>query len=164
MASLGAPSTKFKERPDMSTTNQERDRQSEPDAAVGYGKPPQASRFKKGISGNPTGRPKGSRNVAAVFARTLQEKVIINENGQRRTITKLEAAVKQFVNQAASGNLRALQMLVAFARDAETRENLSLPTESIIGEVDQRVIEGIIRRFQPLKQVEGATNEEPQPE
>jgi hypothetical protein len=146
------------------STNEERDRQSEPDATAGYGKPPQASRFKKGVSGNPTGRPKGSRNVAAVFARTLQEKVVINENGQRRTITKLEAAVKQFVNQAASGNLRALQMLVTFARDAETRENLSSSTESIIGEVDQRVIEGIIRRFQPLKQVEGETSEEPQPE
>src|SRR5580698_10326440 len=77
---------------------------------VGYGKPPGATRFKKGVSGNPKGRPKGSRNVAAVFAKTLREKVVINEHGQRKTISKLEAAVKQFVNKAASGDLRALQM------------------------------------------------------
>lgn len=30
--------------------------------AIGYGKPPIKSRFKKGESGNPTGRPKGARN------------------------------------------------------------------------------------------------------
>ena len=29
---------------------------------VGYGKPPQATRFQPGKSGNPKGRPKGSRN------------------------------------------------------------------------------------------------------
>ena len=38
---------------------------------VGYGKPPKNTRFTKGVSGNPHGRPKGSRNVAAVFAKTL---------------------------------------------------------------------------------------------
>ena len=148
----------------MSTRDDQRDERTQSDKSVGYGKPPQTSRFKKGVSGNPNGRPKGSRNVAAVFARTLREKVVISEHGERKTITKLEAAVKQFVNQAASGNLRALQMLVTFARDAETRENLSSPAESIIGEVDQRVIEGIIRRFQPLNQVEGESSEESQPE
>jgi len=139
----------------MKKNIKQHDDHSKPDPSVGYGKPPKDTRFKPGISGNPQGRPKGSRNVAAVFAKTLREKVVINEQGQRKTITKLEAAVKQFVNQAASGNLRALQMLVTFAREAETRENLSSPTESIIGEVDQRVIEGILRRFQPPSQLEG---------
>src|SRR6266852_6111622 len=164
MAFRDAPSMSWNRRLAMKKNIKQHDDHSKPDPSVGYGKPPKDTRFKPGISGNPQGRPKGSRNVAAVFAKTLREKVVINEQGQRKTITKLEAAVKQFVNQAASGNLRALQMLVTFAREAETRENLSLPTESIIGEVDQRVIEGIIRRFQPLKQVEGETNEESQPE
>ena len=145
----------------MSANNEEQNGRSESGGSVGYGKPPKDTRFKPGMSGNPRGRPKGSRNVADVFARTLREKVVVNEQGQRKTITKLEAAVKQFVNQAASGNLRALQMLVTFAREAEARESLSSPTESIIREVDQRVIEGIMRRFQPLNQVEGGTSEKP---
>jgi len=63
------------------------------------------------VSGNPKGRPKGHPNVAAVFAKTLREKVVINEHGQRKTITKLEAAIKQFVNKAAQVTLRALQLL-----------------------------------------------------
>lgn len=148
----------------MGTRDDQRNERTQSDKSVGYGKPPQASRFKKGVSGNPNGRPKGRRNVAAVFARTLREKVVINEHGQRRTITKLEAAVKQFVNQAASGNLRALQMLVTFAQDAEAHENMSSPAGSILGEVDQRVIEGIVRRFQPANQVEGETGEKPSSE
>jgi hypothetical protein len=120
---------------------------------VGYGSPPQDTRFKKGTSGNPMGRPKGSRNVAAVFAKTLREKVVINEHGQRKTITKLEAAIKQFVNKAAAGDLRALQMLVNLSREAEAREQSS-PQQSVFADVDQRVMDGILKRFQPANLVE----------
>src|SRR5436190_1415506 len=72
---------------------------------VGYRKPPTHSRFKKGKSGNPNGRPKGTVNFATVLLKTLREKVVIKENGRRTVITKLEASVKQLVNKAASGRL-----------------------------------------------------------
>src|SRR5580698_3407993 len=128
---------------------------------VGYGKPPDNTRFKKGVSGNPKGRPKGSRNVAAVFAKTLREKVVINEHGQRKTISKLEAAIKQFVNKAASGDLRALQMLVALAREAETREVSPSADHSPLGEFDQKVMQSIMSRFQNPSQPKGDENGNP---
>ena len=78
---------------------------------VGYRSPPEATRFKKGVSGNPRGRPKGSLNVATVLTKTLRERVTITENGRRKTVTKLEAALKQLVNKAAAGDLRALHHL-----------------------------------------------------
>src|ERR1035437_5871182 len=74
---------------------------------VGFGKPPSHGQFRKGVSGNPRGRPKGKRNLATVLERTLEEKVVINENGERKTVTKLEAALKQMVNKAAGGDLRS---------------------------------------------------------
>lgn len=117
---------------------------------VGYRKPPEATRFKKGQSGNPEGRRKGSLNVATVFARTLREKVVVNENGKRTTITKFEAAIKQFVNKAASGDLRALQLLVSLSRETETRERQSQPNGPTLHESDQKVIEGIMKRFQAV--------------
>jgi hypothetical protein len=117
---------------------------------VGYRNPPEAIRFKKGQSGNPKGRRKGSLNVATVFARTLREKVVVNENGQRKTMTKFEAAIKQFVNKAASGDLRALQLLVSLSREAETRESQTQPNSLALSESDQKVMEGIMKRFQAV--------------
>ena len=104
--------------------------------------------FKKGVSGNPRGRPKGSLNVATVLTRTLREKVAINENGRRRTVTKLEAALKQLVDQAAAGDLRALRHLTALAHDAEAQQNLRDSQLQDIGELDRDVMQGILRRFQ----------------
>jgi hypothetical protein len=88
-------------------------------AEVGYGKPPKRRQFKEGQSGNPKGRPKGSRNIGTVLEKTLRESVVINENGRRRTISKLEAAVKQLVNGAASGDLPAFRILASLASVGE---------------------------------------------
>lgn len=65
--------------------------------SVGYGRPPQSTRFKKGRSGNPMGRPKGSRNVQKLFTKLLFRKVPIRENGVVRKVPFLEAlAMKGF--------------------------------------------------------------------
>lgn len=114
---------------------------------VGFCRPPEAMRFKKGVSGNPRGRPKGSLNVATAFMKALREKVVINEHGRRKTITKLEAALKQLVNKAASGDLRALSQLVVLAQDAEAKQSLPAAQDLVTSEIDQEVMEGILSRF-----------------
>jgi Family of unknown function (DUF5681) len=122
-----------------------------PEAAksVGYGTPPEATRFRRGVSGNPRGRPRGSLNVATVFTKTLRERVVINENGQRKTVTKLEAALKQMVNKAASGDIRALRELLELVRDAEARQNVPGVQNPVIEGLDQEVIDGIMQRLNP---------------
>ena len=82
------------------------------DYPVGYGRPPRNTRFKKGSSGNPKGRPRGSKNATTLLKEALNEQVVITENGRRRTITKKQAIVTQIVNKAASGNHRAIQLLL----------------------------------------------------
>ena len=115
---------------------------------VGYCHPPGNSRFKKGQSGNPKGRPKGTLNMATTLERTLREKVVINENGERRTITKLQAALKQLTNKAASGELKALQLLAALVRSAEERA-LQVPApSSSLEDVDEKVVLGMLRRLE----------------
>jgi hypothetical protein len=83
-------------------------------AEVGYGKPPQTTRFRKGQSGNPRGRPRGSRNFASLVEEALAEPMMINENGRRKKATKLQVIVKQLVNTAAQGDHRSIQLLMAF--------------------------------------------------
>ena len=127
--------------------------QEQGDGQVGYGRPPKTTRFKKGQSGNPKGRPKGSLNVATVLIKTLSEKVVINENGQRKTVTKFEAALKQLVNKALGSDIRALRLLVELARDAEAKQDVGGGEQHpVLGELDQQVIAGIMRRFQESDQ------------
>lgn len=135
----------------MKTKDDKPNEVPEPTNAVGYGTPPEATRFRKGVSGNPQGRPKGSLNVATVFIKTLREKVVINENGRRKTVTKFEAAVKQLVNKAASGDIRAVRQLLESARDAEAKQNASVVQNPVVEELDQEVIDGIMRRFNPVE-------------
>ena len=115
--------------------------------SVGYGAPPKATRFKKGVSGNPKGRPRGSLNVATLFIKALHEKVVINERGKRKTVTKLEAALKQVVNKAASGDPRAIRQMVELAKDAEAKRSAHGTQESVIEDRDREVMDGILKRF-----------------
>jgi hypothetical protein len=120
-------------------------------ATVGYCNPPEHTRFKKGQSGNPKGRPKGSLNMATVLERTLREKVVISENGKRKTVTKLESALKQLSDKAASGELRAVHLLTALVRSAEEREVQTPVPNPELDEVDQKVVLGIMKRFEATK-------------
>jgi len=120
---------------------------------VGYGKPPSNTRFQKGRSGNPKGRPKGTLNVATVLARTLRERVVVNENGRRKTITKLQAAVTQLVNRAASGDLTAVRQLMVLVTSAEQRFPDAQTERASLNEVDQKVMAEMLKRFE--KSTEG---------
>jgi len=111
---------------------------------VGFGKPPEKSRFRKGVSGNRKGRPKGALNMATVLERTLREKVIIDG----KTVNKLQAAVMQLTNKAAGGDLRALQLLTALVRSAEERASQGAVPNSVSDEVDEKVVAGILKRIE----------------
>ena len=53
----------------------------------------------------------------SVFHSELDERIPITENGQRRTITKLEATVKQVVNKAATGDAKAIRTLIQLLKE-----------------------------------------------
>lgn len=137
--------------------SQERSNEKQPTGGypIGYRKPPPRSQFKKGQSGNPTGRPKGTPNFVTALARALGDQVVVQEGGQRHTVTKLEATVKQLVNKATLGDARATQQLlhVIHVLDEEPSEvHEVLPTT----EADELVIAHLIERLRPTTKGENA--------
>ena len=95
--------------------NSKRARCPKPNA--NYRKPPLHTRFKKGQSGNPRGRP--AKNLPALLAAALNEKVTVTENGKRRQVTKREAVIAQLVTESAGANLRTIKMLIDIVKDIE---------------------------------------------
>jgi len=71
--------------------------------ANNYRKPPLHTRFKKGQSGNPRGRPK--KTLPALLLAALNEPVFVTIDRKRRKITKREVIVTQMVNNAAGADL-----------------------------------------------------------
>ncbi len=125
---------------------------------VGFGKPPKDTQFRKGQSGNPKGRPKGVLNFTTVLERTLRERVVVNENGRRKVITKLEAAVKQMVNKAASGDSAAQRQLLALVISAEERASQTPTTANELSEADRLVMQTVLKRLETAS--EGDTGNE----
>jgi Family of unknown function (DUF5681) len=91
------------------------------DYEIGYRKPPKSGQFKKGVSGNPSGRPKKLSDFTSELKKELQSKVIITENGKRQVITKSKGAAKQLANKAVSGNLPALRLVISMDRETQER-------------------------------------------
>jgi hypothetical protein len=93
------------------------------DYDVGYGKPPINTRFKSGQSGNPNGRPRGSKSFERLFHDELATKIVIKENGSVRRITKLQAVVMQYVNKLMRGDHRVLRPLLGYVPIADDRDD-----------------------------------------
>lgn len=82
---------------------------------VGYGKPPKATRFQKGKSGNPSGRPRQNPGIAELFRKVSKQVVHANGPSGHRRMTKLEASITQLMNKATTGDLKAMKVLLQMA-------------------------------------------------
>ena len=93
---------------------------NEGDYEVGYGRPPTHARFQSGRSGNPKGRPKGSKNFSTLLAEELTQPITLTENGKRKRMSKQQALVKQLTNKALSNDMKATALVLDEMRRAET--------------------------------------------
>jgi hypothetical protein len=89
---------------------------SKPEYKVGYKNPPPASQFKPGRSGNPKGRPKGSRNLDSLIREEVERSITIKEDGRTTKVPAMVVVVRQVTRQAAGGDLKAVDRLIALVR------------------------------------------------
>jgi len=113
---------------------------------IGYRRPPESGRFKKGKSGNPQGRPKGSTNFLTILERELGQSIVVNENGKKKTITRMQAMVKRIVASALQGDLKALMTLFEILR--RTGKFADAGVEPLLPDNYQGVLDSYITRRQ----------------
>jgi len=97
---------------------------------IGRGRPPKRSRFKKGQSGNPKGRPKGSRNFATEVNSQLRRPVVVKEGGVTKKVSKQEASAMALIGKAMQGDPRASGMLLAINEREAAHVEAAPPTKA----------------------------------
>ena len=113
---------------------------------VGYKKPPRHSQFKPGQSGNPHGRPKGSRNIRTHVQRLLDAPILVKEDGKTRKISRAEAIAIQFVNMAARGEPKGLAAVMNLTREYDSASGDS-QSSALSRAEDAAVMAGVIARI-----------------
>lgn len=108
------------------------------DYEVGYGRPPKSGQFKKGLSGNPSGRPKKLLDFDSVLMRELNLPMVFHENGRRKKMTRFVITAKQMANKAASGDLRAARFVAE--RSQRVQERTAEQQKNAPKEPDRKVL------------------------
>jgi hypothetical protein len=96
------------------------------DYKVGYGKPPEAHRFTKGLSGNPKGRPKGAKNLKTELNEELQETITVREGSRTVKISKSRAIVKSLMAKTLRGDTRATAILLNLIHRFDSNDQQAL--------------------------------------
>src|SRR5260370_23334037 len=92
-------------------------------APVGYKQPPTHLQFQSGQSGNPNGRPKGTRNFKSDLRDELSEIISFRECGHQVSISKQRALIKRLVASAIDGDARSIATLMSFCARAFGDDN-----------------------------------------
>lgn len=102
--------------------------QDQPNDAVGYRQPPRSTRFRKGQSGNPRGRPR-NRHREIPYHTVLGQMVTIREDGRERRVTAAEAFLLHLTRKGLQGDSAAARASLAAIEAA--REKRGSPHEEI---------------------------------
>jgi hypothetical protein len=113
---------------------------------VGYGRPPVASRFKPGKSGNPKGRPKGANNLKTLIREAMTASIPIQEGEKIRRVTRLEGVVLRQIQSALKGNDKSAMAVLKMALQLGFLQDSSESDEITLSREDERILEELLAR------------------
>jgi Family of unknown function (DUF5681) len=115
------------------------------DNAVGYKRPPRNSRFKRGRSGNPKGRPKGARNLKTDLNALMKKRVAIREDGELRHVSRQQAMLLSLFEKAVRGDVKASTQIFAMLMKLDIQD--TAPSEpAVVTDNDRAIVEDFLRR------------------
>jgi hypothetical protein len=134
---------------------------SKPNYEIGWGKPPQHTRFKKGRSANPKGRPSKTRNLKTDLINELGGHIRVREGDREILISKQEAFLKSLIARALKGDARAPALLINMM--AKLLDVASAPAPTEVSADEQEIIDSYYSRRiadAAIAKAPGATSED----
>jgi hypothetical protein len=107
---------------------------------VGYRRPPRQTRFAKGQSGNPQGRPKGRANAKTIVSRAINEKVTIREGDKARDVTKLEGMLQAHLLKAIKGDPRSASLVIGLVAKLGLLADVEQESVTTLSEEDRAIL------------------------
>ena len=114
---------------------------------VGRGNPPKHTQFRKGTTGNPKGRPKGSKNLSTYLMEAARDQVSATVGGRTRKISKIQATAMQLATKAAGGDQAAIGKFLDWMDEIETRAAAVKPSQFPLSAPDIEVLRGAYERM-----------------
>jgi len=119
------------------------------------GNPPKHTQFRKGMSGNPKGRPRGSKNLRTYLMEAARDQVSATIGGKSRKISKIQATAMQLATKAASGDQNAMNKFLDWMDEIESRAAAARPVQYPLSEPDVEIIHAIYERMKRCEPEDG---------
>lgn len=116
------------------------------DYEVGYGRPPKATRFKPGQSGNPKGRKRKPRSLKDEMRSIMKKPIAIKENGQTKRMPLQKVTLRSVAKKAAQGDLRAASFVINLMNSEEADKTDILDAKSLSPE-DQKLFDEMMQEL-----------------
>jgi hypothetical protein len=127
----------------------------------GYKRPPKATQFKPGTSGNPRGRPKKPRDLEDDLIEMLSKNITVREDGKLRKISRQKAILRKLLSQALQGDAKALSSILSMRMKFDATREAPEQRAEEISDSDEVILDDYVRRR--LEDMKAKENEQSSP-